>query len=56
MIIDKRRRERTLGAAQGSINIHRVIDGAALQEPCPRFAAFKMPLAFSTYVRMMMYR
>lgn len=56
MITDKRRRERTLGAAQSSVNIHRVIDGAAQQESCSRFAAFKMPLAFSTYVRMMMYR
>ena len=52
---DERRRTRTPGAEQGSVNIHRLIGPAILQAPCLQFADFKMPLAFSTYVKMVMY-
>lgn len=52
--IDKRRKRRTPGAERGSADIHRLIGRAVLQVPCPQFPAFIMPLAFSTYVRMMM--
>lgn len=48
-------RGRGHGTEQGLVNIHRLIDSAILQESCTQFAAFKMPLAFSAYVKMLMY-